>query len=40
MFISACGYEPLNKSFPESNIKISKKTFSGDNQINRKYLLK
>ena len=36
MFISACGYEPLNKSLPESNIKISKKTFSGDNQINRK----
>tara|TARA_Y100000287_G_scaffold92918_1_gene73915 strand:+ start:196 stop:609 length:414 start_codon:yes stop_codon:yes gene_type:complete len=35
MFISACGYEPLNKSLPESNIKISKKTFSGDNQINR-----
>ena len=36
MFISACGYEPLNKSLPESNIKISKKTFSGDNRINRK----
>ena len=36
MLISACGYEPLNKSLPESNIKISKKTFSGDNQINRK----
>ena len=36
MFISACGYEPLNKSLPESNIKISKKTFSGDNQINQK----
>ena len=36
IFISACGYEPLNKSLPESNIKISKKTFSGDNQINRK----
>ena len=36
MFISACGYEPLNKSLPESNIKISKKTFSGDSQINRK----
>ena len=35
MFISACGYEPLNKSLPESNIKISKKTFSGDSQINR-----
>ena len=35
MFISACGYEPLNKSLPESNIKISKKTFSGDRQINR-----
>ena len=35
MFIYACGYEPLNKSLPESNIKISKKTFSGDNQINR-----
>ncbi len=35
MFISACGYEPLNKSLPESNIKISKKTFSGDNQISR-----
>ena len=36
MLISACGYEPLNKSFQESNIKIFKKTFSGDNQINRK----
>ena len=36
MLISACGYEPLNKNLPESNIKISKKTFSGDNQINRK----
>ena len=36
IFISACGYEPLNKSLPESNIKISKKTFSGDSQINRK----
>ena len=36
MFISACGYEPFNKSLPKSNIKISKKTFSGDNQINRK----
>ena len=35
IFISACGYEPLNKSLPESNIKISKKTFSGDSQINR-----
>ena len=35
MFISACGYEPLNKSLPENNIKISKKTFSGDGQINR-----
>ena len=35
MFISACGYEPLNKNLPESNIKISKKSFSGDNQINR-----
>ena len=35
MFIYACGYEPLNKSLPESNIKISKKTFSGNNQINR-----
>ena len=35
MFMSACGYEPLNKSLQESNIKISKKTFSGDNQINR-----
>ena len=35
IFISACGYEPLNKSLPESNIKISKKTFSGDKQINR-----
>ena len=35
MIISACGYEPLNKNLPESNIKISKKTFSGDNQINR-----
>ena len=40
MFISACGYEPLNKSLPESNIKISKKTFSGDSQINRKLLNK
>ena len=40
MFISACGYEPLNKSLPESNIKISKKTFSGDSQINRKILSK
>ena len=40
MFISACGYEPLNKSLPESNIKISKKTFSGDSQINRKLLSK
>ena len=40
MFISACGYEPLNKSMPESNIKISKKTFSGDSQINRKLLNK
>ena len=36
ILISACGYEPLNKSLPESNIKISKKTFSGDNRINRK----
>ena len=36
ILISACGYEPLNKSLQESNIKISKKTFSGDNQINRK----
>ena len=35
MLISACGYEPLNKSLPESNIKISKKTFSGDTQISR-----
>ncbi len=35
MFISACGYEPLNKNLPESNIKISKKSFSGDNHINR-----
>ena len=35
ILVSACGYEPLNKSLPESNIKISKKTFSGDNQINR-----
>ena len=35
MFIYACGYEPLNKSLTENNIKISKKTFSGDNQINR-----
>ena len=35
MFIYACGYEPLYKSLPESNIKISKKTFSGNNQINR-----
>ena len=40
MFISACGYEPINKSLPESNIKISKKTFSGDNQINRKLFSK
>ena len=40
MFISACGYEPLNKSMPESNIKIFKKTFSGDSQINRKLLNK
>ena len=40
MFISACGYEPLNKSLPESNIKISKKTFSGDSQINREILSK
>ena len=40
MLISACGYEPLNKSFPESNIKIFKKTFSGDNQINRKIFTK
>ena len=36
ILISACGYEPLHKSLPENNIKISKKTFSGDNQINRK----
>ncbi len=36
IFISACGYEPLNKSLSENNIKISKKTFLGDNQINRK----
>ncbi len=36
ILISACGYEPLNKNMPESNIKISKKTFSGDSQINRK----
>ena len=36
MFIAACGYEPLNNSIQKSNIKISKKTFSGDNQINRK----
>jgi len=36
MFISACGYEPLNKNLPKNNIKISKKSFSGDNQINRK----
>ena len=35
IFIYACGYEPLNKSLTENNIKISKKTFSGDNQINR-----
>jgi len=35
MLISACGYEPFNKSFPENNIKIFKKNFSGDNQINR-----
>ncbi len=35
ILISACGYEPLNKNFPESNIKISKKTFSGDSKINR-----
>ena len=35
MLMSACGYEPLNKNFSESNIKISKKIFSGDNQINR-----
>ena len=35
MLMSACGYEPLNKNFSESNIKISKKTFSGDNKINR-----
>ena len=40
IFISACGYEPLNKSLPESNIKISKKTFSGDNRINRKLFKK
>ena len=40
MFISACGYEPLNKSLPESNIKISKKTFSGDSQINRELFSK
>ena len=40
MFISACGYEPLNKSLPESNVKISKKTFSGDSQINRKLFSK
>tara|TARA_B100000902_G_C27118697_1_gene817497 strand:+ start:50 stop:502 length:453 start_codon:yes stop_codon:yes gene_type:complete len=36
MFISACGYEPLNNNIQKSNIKISKKTFSGNNQINRK----
>jgi len=36
ILISACGYEPLHKSLQENNIKISKKTFSGDNQINRK----
>ena len=36
IFIYACGYEPLNKSLTENDIKISKKTFSGDNQINRK----
>ena len=35
ILISACGYEPLNKNFSESNIKISKKTFSGDTKINR-----
>ena len=40
IFISACGYEPINKSLPESNIKISKKTFSGDSQINRELLSK
>ena len=40
MFISACGYEPLNKSLPESNIIISKKTFSGDSQINRELFSK
>ena len=40
MFISACGYEPLNKSLPESNIKISKKNFSGDSQINRELFSK
>mgnify|MGYP001199246537 CR=1 FL=1 len=36
IFISACGYEPLNNNIQKSNIKISKKTFSGNNQINRK----
>tara|TARA_Y100001954_G_C15579808_1_gene487758 strand:- start:189 stop:641 length:453 start_codon:yes stop_codon:yes gene_type:complete len=36
ILVSACGYEPLNKNLPENKIKISKKTFSGDNQINRK----
>ena len=40
IFISACGYEPINKSLPESNIKISKKTFSGDSQINRELFSK
>ena len=35
ILISACGYEPINKNIKESNIKISKKTFSGDNKINR-----
>ena len=35
ILISACGYEPVNKNIIESNIKISKKTFSGDNKINR-----
>ena len=35
ILISACGYEPLNKSIPDSNLKISKKTFLGDSRINR-----